>query len=132
MSCLNNSSIQYFFIGNSKDLQNEYIFKHFDTNYMPLENIPISYYETIKPKNDDEGLNSSINRLNDSTKPYNNYNIYPIITSITVIIIIVLITFLRFIFFNLYHIYSYILIFIVLGLIIIGSIWFIYINNETL
>jgi hypothetical protein len=132
MSCLEDNTIQYYFIGNNKDIQNEYIFKHFDTNYMPLENIPISYYETIKPKNDDQELNNMINNLNNDIKPYNNYNIYPISISILILLTMLFMTILRFIFFNLYHIYSYILIFIVLALIIIGSIWFIYVNNETL
>ena len=132
MSCLEDNTIQYYFIGNNKEIQNEYIFKHFDTNYMPLENIPLSYYETIKPKNDDQELNNMINNLNNDIKPYNNYNIYPISISILILITMIFITILRFIFFNLYHIYSYILIFIVLALIIIGSIWFIYVNNETL
>jgi len=132
MSCLEDNTIQYYFIGNNKEIENEYIFKHFDTNYMPLENTPLSYYETIKPNNDDQELNNMINNLNNDIKPYNNYNIYPISISILILIIMLLMTTLRFIFFNLYHIYSYILIFIVLALIIIGSIWFIYVNNETL
>jgi hypothetical protein len=135
MSCSDNNSsanIEYYFIGNSKELQKEYIFTNFDTNYIPLQNIPISYYETIKPKNNDKDLNNLITQLNVSTKIYNTYNIYPIAVSVVILIVILLIIFMRFIFFKLYYIYSYLLIFIVLGLIIIGSMWFLYINNETL
>ena len=135
MSCSDNNSsanIEYYFIGNSKELQKEYIFTNFDTNYIPLQNIPISYYETIKPKNNDKDLNNLITQLNVSTKIYNTYNIYPIAVSVVILIVILLIIFMRFIFFKLYYIYSYLLIIIDLGLIIIGSMWFLYINNETL
>jgi hypothetical protein len=125
-------NIEYYFIGNSKELQKEYIFTNFDTNYIPLQNIPISYYETIKPKNNDKDLNNLITQLNVSTKIYNTYNIYPIAVSVVILIVILLIIFMRFIFFKLYYIYSYLLIIIDLGLIIIGSMWFLYINNETL
>jgi len=132
MSCLENNTIHYYFIGNSKDIDQSYILKHFDTNYMPLKNIPLSYYETIKPNNDDDELNNMINNLNNEIKTYNSYNIYPISTSVIILIIMLLLVILRFIFFNLYSIYNYILISIVLGLIIIGSIWFLYVNNESL
>ena len=131
-NCTDNT-INYYFIGNKEDLNNEPILKYFDTNLIPLNNILLSYYPTLGSKNiNDPDLVKLLNKLNDNRKIYNNYNIYPIIITVIIIIIILLIFILRFIFFNYNAFYGYLLILIILIIIIIGSIWFIYINNETL
>lgn len=129
--CTDNT-INYYFIGNDEDIKKEQIFKYFDTNYIPLNNILISYYKTVNPNNNNEDLNIMINKINDNRKIYNSYNIYPIFISIIIIILIILTILLRFIFLTYNEKYAYILIFIILIIIIIGSIWFLYINNETL
>ena len=51
-----NNSILYYFLGDKEDLKNENIFKYFDTNYIPLKNILISYYPTISPNTTDKDL----------------------------------------------------------------------------
>ncbi len=130
-NCKDNN-INYFFIGNKEDLKNEPIFKYFDTNYIPLNNIPISYYQTSISTSPDDELNILLDKLNNNRKVYNNYNIYPIFITIICLIILITILILRFVFLQYYYIYTYILLGIILVLIIIGSIWFIYINNETL
>jgi hypothetical protein len=127
-----NTSILYYFLGDKEDIKNEYIFKYFDTNYIPLKNIPISYYPTVSPVVTDNDFMSLLDNLNNSKNIYNTYNIYAIIISVIIIIFFLIIILLRFIFIYYYEIYSYILIFIILILIIIGSIWFLYINNESL
>ena len=129
--CTDNT-INYYFIGSEEDIKKEQIFKYFDTNYIPLNNILISYYTTINPNNNNDDLNKMINKMNDNKKIYNTYNIYPLFISIIIIIILILSILLRFIFLTYNEKYSYILIFIILVIIIIGSIWFLYINNETL
>ena len=126
------NSITYFFLGDKDDLKNEIIFRYFDTNYIPLKNIYISYYPTISPSTKDENLISLLDKLNNNNNIYNIYNIYPIMISVMILIIAFIIIILRLLFIYYYNIYSYILIFIILILIIIGSIWFLYINNESL
>jgi hypothetical protein len=130
-NCKDNT-INYYFIGNNEDLKNETIFKYFDTNYIPLTNILSSYYQTMGSKTPDDELNILLDKLNNNRKVYNNYNIYPIFVSILIIIILLTLFILRFIFLQYYYLYTYILLGIILILIIIGSIWFVYINNETL
>jgi hypothetical protein len=131
VNCKNNS-INYYFIGNKEDIRQNSIFKYFDTNYIPLNNILLSYYPTLSSKSEDNDFIALLNKLNDNKKIYNNYNIYPIFISILIIIIALLILSLRILFIYYYHLYTYVLAGIILFLIIIGSIWFIYINNETL
>jgi len=130
-NCIDNK-INYFFIGNKEDLKEQTIFKYFDTNYIPLNNLLLSYYQTMGAKTQDIEFNALLDKLNTNKKIYNRYNIYPIFISIIVIIILICDFILRFIFLNYYYLYTYLLLGIVLTLIIIGSIWFIYINNETL
>jgi len=130
-NCTDNT-INYYFVGNNEDLKDETIFKYFDANYIPLNNILLSYYQTLGSKTQDNDFNVLLDKLNNNRKIYNSYNIYPIFITIIIIIILICILILRFIFLNYYYIYTYILLGIVLTLIIIGSIWFIYINNETL
>jgi hypothetical protein len=125
-------TIDCFFIGNENDLKKEPIFRYLDPNYLPLNNILLSYYTTLSPNTTDNELIDNIDRLNNINNIYNKYNIYPLLISIIIIIIAISIIILRYLFLQFYHMYSYILIFIILSLIIIGSIWFLYINNETL
>ena len=131
VNCKDNT-ISHFFIGNKEDIRKLSILKYFDTNYIPLNNILLSYYPTLSTKSDDDDFIANLNNLNDNKKIYNSYNIYPIFISILIIIIAILIISLRVLFIYYYHIYTNILAGIILFLIIIGSIWFIYINNETL
>ena len=107
-NCKDNN-INYFFIGNKEDLKNEPIFKYFDTNYIPLNNIPLSYYQTSISSSPDDELNILLDKLNNNRKVYNNYNIYPIFITMICIIILISIFILRFVFLQYYYIYTYIL-----------------------
>jgi hypothetical protein len=127
-----NTGILYYFLGDKEDIKNESIFKFFDTNYIPLKNILISYYPTVSPITSDKDFMILLDNLNNSKNIYNNYNIYPIFIGVIIIIIFLIIILLRIMIIYYYEIYSYILLFIILTLIIIGSIWFLYINNESL
>jgi len=131
INCKDNT-ISHFFIGNKEDIRQLSILKYFDTNYIPLDNILLSYYPTLSSKSDDDDFLANLNNLNDNKKIYNSYNIYPIFISVLIIIIAILVLLMRVLFIYYYHIYTYILGGVILFLIIIGSIWFIYINNETL
>jgi uncharacterized membrane protein len=87
---------------------------------------------TLSSKSEDNDFIANLNNLNDNKKIYNSYNIYPIFISILIIIIALFVLLLRVLFIYYYHMYTHILAGFILFLIIIGSIWFIYINNETL
>ena len=126
------NTIDYYFVGNEEDIKQENIFKYFDPNYIPLNNILLSYYMTVNPHSENQDFVNIITKLNNVKNGYNNYNIYPIFILIIIIIIAIVVMLLRFLYINLYHMYSYILIFTILLLIVIGSIWFLYINNQTL
>lgn len=132
LSDCTDNTITYLFLGNENDIRKEYILKYFDTNYIPLNNILISYYRTKNALNSDEDFLNLLRDLNDKNKSYNNYNIYPIAIIILITIIIISIMIMRIIFINYYHLYGYILIGVILTTIVLGSIWFLYINNETL
>ena len=129
---MSNNTISYYFLGDKEDLKEESIFKYFDTNYIPLKNILISYYPTISPQSTDKEFTVLLDNLNNNKNVYNTYNIYPIVISVIILLILLIFIILRLMFSYYHHIYIYILIFIILILIIIGSIWFLYINNETL
>jgi hypothetical protein len=126
------NTIDCYFVGNEEDIKQENIFKYFDPNYIPLNNILLSYYMTVNPSSENQDFVNIITKLNNIKNVYNNFNIYPIFILVIIIIISIFIIFLRFLYINLYHMYSYILIFTILSLIVIGSIWFLYINNQTL
>ena len=132
LSDCTDNTITYLFLGNENDIREEYILKYFDTNYIPLNNILISYYRTKNALNSDEDFLNLLRELNDTNKIYNKYNIYPIAIIILITIIILFIMIMRIFFINYYHIYGYILIGLILIIIVLGSIWFLYINNETL
>ena len=129
-----NNNIKYNFLGLKENIDKEHILKVFDTNYIPLNNLPISYYNTINPTvndNNDELL-ILLQKINNSKNIYNSYNITPIYITIILLLIILLLIVLR-IFFIMYNsLYSYILIIILVVPIIILSIWFVYINNQSL
>ena len=126
------NTIKYYFIGNEEDIKQENIFKYFDTNYIPMNNILLSYYMTVNPHSENQDFINIIDKLNNNKNGYNNFNIYPLLIFVIIIVISIFVILLRFLYVSLYHVYSYLLIFIILILIIIGSIWFLYINNQTL
>lgn len=129
-----NNIINYNFLGLKEDIDKEYILKVFDTNYIPLNNIPISYYNTINPKVNDynDELLNLLQKMNNNKNIYNTYNITPIFISILIFIFLFLILILRILFIIYNEFYSYLLIVFIAIIIIILSIWFLYINNQTL
>lgn len=129
-----NNNIKYDFLGLKENLDKEHILKVFDTNYIPLNNLPIAYYNTINPNvnEDNDELLTLLQKMNNKKNIYNSYNITPIYISVLMLIILLLLIILR-IFFVVYNsLYSYILIIILVVPIIILSLWFVYINNQSL
>ena len=102
-----NNNIKYNFLGLKENIDKEHILKVFDTNYIPLSSLPISYYNTTNPTvndNNDELL-SLLQKINNTKNIYNNYNITPIYYTVIIVLAVP---------------------------IIILSIWFVYINNQSL
>lgn len=128
------NNINYLFLGLKEDIDKEHILKVFDPNYIPLNNIPIAYYNTISPiiNDNNNDLLLILNKMNNKKNIYNNYNITPIYISVIILLLIFAIILLRISFIIYNELYSYILIVIVIVPIIILSLWFVYINNQSL
>lgn len=128
------NNINYLFLGLKEDIDKEHILKVFDPNYIPLNNIPIAYYNTISPiiNDNNDDLLLILNRMNNNKNIYNNYNITPIYITIIILSFIFAIILLRISFIIYNEFYSYILIVILIVPIIILSLWFVYINNQSL
>jgi hypothetical protein len=141
------SNTNLSFIGKDEDIDNEYIFKIYDTNYINLKNLPIAYYPIYNKKFLVDNLFSKIDDtrktirgefdflIKEMENDKNIYNYY-LITPISIIISIIWIFFLLFIlkyihyYYNIYYIY--IITTIIICLLIFGSLWFIYVNNQLL
>jgi len=129
-----NNNINYNFLGLKEIIDKEHIIKVFDTNYIPLNSLPIAYYNTSNPivTDGNDELLTLLEKINNKKNIYNLYNITPIYISITIVLILALLAILR-IFFVIYNqFYSYILIISLTVPIIILSLWFVYINNQSL
>ena len=136
--CVNDTLHYFNFLGNEEDLKNELIFKYYDSNYLPLNNIPLTYFPIIKINYDDENQNKfllselkkNLNILQDKTNIYNNYNIFIITTIVCIVWILILIFFLRYLHirYNIYYVYF--IITTIILLLIFSSLWFLYVNND--
>lgn len=129
-----NNNINYNFIGLKENLDKEHILKVFDTNYIPLNNLPISYFNTSNPisSDDNDELLTILQKINNSKNIYNTYNITPIYISVLITILILSLLLLRICFIIYSDIYGYILVIIIIAIVIILSMWFVYINNQSL
>lgn len=74
-------------------------------------------------------LNKSISNLNKTYKPYNSNIINLLLTPVLLIWFFIFFLILRFLYIKLNVFYSYILLFIIMILFIIGSLWTLYMNN---
>jgi len=140
-NCINNSTFNFSFLGNEEDLSSEILFKNFDINYIPLNNLPSIYYpikfidyDKFKKTNENEHIilefKKNLNTLEDKTKIYNNYNIYSITIIISIIWVFTLILFLRYLHLHYNIYYIYIIIITIILLLIFSSLWFLYVNND--
>jgi hypothetical protein len=151
-NCINNGKFNFDYLGNEDDLKNEIIFKNFDINYIPLNNLPSTYYpiknidynkfkkeisitsgSSVRTENNENVIlefKKNLNILEDKSKIYNNYNIYSITLIICLIWILVLIFALRYLhlYYNIYYIY--VIVTIIILLLIFSSLWFLYVNND--
>jgi hypothetical protein len=125
----------------------DYTNKNYDIDYIPLDNLSVIYiplyYKSVDHlktilqlgKNgsiSDENynaLNSTISNINKSYKPYNSNIINLLLMPILLTWCFIFFLILRFLYIKLNVFYSYILLFIIMVLFIIGSLITLYINN---
>jgi len=137
------SEYNYYLLGEENNLKEieKILLNDFDINYIPLKNLPISYFSmndinNLKTEENKNIINNILKKIdkemNNKIHNFNNFNIYPIVIILIIFYIFLMIFILRIIqyYFPLYYIY--ILIGIIIILIIITSLWFLYINSNIL
>jgi len=92
----------------------------------------ISSYDTRIINDINNELNKKIIEFNNNDKPYNYLGIYPLIILILFIWIFIFLFLLKFVHHYFTSIYLYILIGFIIILLIFGSMWFLYTNNDLL
>ncbi len=135
-----------YFLGQKDDLNNKKVFDYFDINYLPIKNLPIAYYSMnnsnlVKLKdlldiNSKSLVTDVLVKLNDlmnnNENNFNNYNIYTMTIILIIFLILVIISLLRLIQFNYPLYYTYILIGFIIIILLITSLWFLYVNTSLL
>jgi len=148
MSSCGNSNTNYnsYFLGQEDDLDSKQIFNYFDSNYLPLENLPISYFSMnqnevnkLKSSLDDNSkqlVTQILMKLNEMMENkennYNNYNILYMTITLVIFFILIIIALLRLIQYHYPLYYIYILIGIIIIILLITSLWFLYVNTSIL
>ncbi len=136
-----------YFLGEINDLKNKAIVNYYDINYIPLKNLPITYFSlnnindlflTIANiplktniKNIIDKIFKKLNKsMDNNNNNFNTYNIYPIILTLFIFYVFLSIFILRVIQYLYPAYYIYILILIIIILLIFTSLWFLYINSS--
>lgn len=142
MTC--NKDYYNYFLGNEDNIKDLSVFNYFDVNYLPLENLPISYVSmndlgAIQPTADDannKNLVEIIKKIDETMElkdnNFNNYNIYPTAVILLIFLLFLIIFMLRLLQYNYPLYYNYILIGIIIILLLFTSLWFLYVNSSIL
>jgi hypothetical protein len=141
MTC--NKDYYNYFLGNKDNIKDLSVFNYFDVNYLPLENLPISYFSmselgAIQANADDTNRNLAeiIKKIDETMElkdnNFNNYTIYPTTVILLIFLLFLLIFLLRLIQYNYPLYYNYILIGIIIILLLFTSLWFLYVNSSIL
>jgi len=142
MSICNTDNNYNYFIGSDQVLDTRQIFNYFDVNYLPLENLPIAYLplnsETIlkliniQPNNKkfiEDYLKKKNEEMDSKDNNFNNYNIYYMSLILSFFLMLLIINVLRLIQFYYPIYYTYILLGIIIFILLITSLWFLYVNT---
>ena len=153
--CNITTSYSFYFIGDKTIIDDEKMFNDFDIDYLNINNLPISYYpiyksgrllnniidkfyetgtdETIRKKYNDL-INAEFTKLKtnmENTKlSYNKYTIMPIVLMLLLVWIFIFMFFLKYIHYHYNIYYIYFITTVIICLLIIGSLWFLYVNSE--
>jgi len=142
MTC-NTKDYYNYFLGNEDNIKDLSVFNYFDVNYLPLENLPISYVSMnelgaiqANADNTNRNLAEIIKKIDETMElkdnNFNNYNIYPTTVILLIFLLFSLIFILRLIQYNYPLYYNYILIGIIIILLLFTSLWFLYVNSSIL
>jgi hypothetical protein len=104
----------------------EYIGYDNKENNYKLKNV----VETEKIENNVKEFSVKLKNLENDNKPYNNFNILPMVIVIIIGWIFVILTILKFISYYYSQIYIYIILYTIITLLFISSIWFLFVNNN--
>ena len=156
--CDSNIKYKFNFIGDKDDIENEKMFTIFDTNYINMNNLPISYYPLYNTNFLNDITNNFIPLIIGSTQrhkentdknekikgefeliiknmandklSYNRYTITPILIMILLIWIFIIMFILKYIHYHYNVYYIYVITSIIIILLIFGSLWFLYVSTE--
>ena len=146
--CDSNSTYKFNFIGDKDDIVNEKMFTIFDTNYINMNNLPISYYplynsdflniitnnfiplDTDKNEKIKKEFELIIKNMANDKLSYNRYTITPIVIMILLIWIFIIMFILKYIHYHYNIYYIYVITSIIIILLIFGSLWFLYVSTE--
>lgn len=142
MTC-NTKDYYNYFLGNEDNIKDLSVFNYFDVNYLPLENLPISYVSMnelgaiqANADNNNRNLAEIIKKIDETMElkdnNFNNYNIYPTTVILLIFLLFLLIFILRLLQYNYPLYYNYILIGIIIILLLFTSLWFLYVNSSIL
>lgn len=142
MTC-NTKDYYNYFLGNEDNIKDLSVFNYFDVNYLPLENLPISYVSmnelgAIQANADanNKNLAEIIKKIDETMElkdnNFNNYNIYPTAVILLIFLLFIIIFMLRLLQYNYPLYYNYILIGIIIILLLFTSLWFLYVNSNIL
>lgn len=142
MTC-NTKDYYNYFLGNEDNIKDLSVFNYFDVNYLPLENLPISYVSMnelgaiqANADNNNKNLAEIIKKIDETMElkdnNFNNYNIYPTAVILLIFLLFLLIFMLRLLQYNYPLYYNYILIGIIIILLLFTSLWFLYVNSSIL
>ena len=151
MSCSFSTNIAYF-IGNNNNIEtNKYISNGGNTDYMNLTNLIASYYPLYyqninnlynffentqvcyqEKNNIKTNLSKYISIINDKNRIYNNNNINIITYTIIIYWLLLLLFIMRYICIQLPMYYVGILLFILIIVLLISSLWSLYVFNQNI
>ncbi len=128
-----------YLISNDINLEDSNFIKfNGDYLYLPLSNLPLSYYSFANLKtaniNDDlkKDLSNHIRNINKPFKPYNTYNI-PVISNVLILIwILLILIIMRILYIKYNNGYSYILVGIIITLLVIINFWYLLTINQNI
>ena len=128
-----------YLISNDINLKdNNFIKLNGDYLYLPLSNLPISYYtlENLKSESIENNLKTKlsnyITNINKPYKSYNNYNISVISNVLILIWILLILIIMRILYIKYNNGYSYILVGIIITLLVIINFWYLLTINQNI
>ena len=146
-SCAASKPYSFKFIGDETDIDNDKMLGNFDTNYINLNYLPVNYYpiykadvleaitssfipDTEKNKKIKEKFETLIKEMNNDKLSYNRYTIAPVVIIILLVWIFIIMYILKYIHYHYNIYYIYFITTIIIGLLVFGSLWFLYVNSE--